>query len=1426
MVARMTLRALVLALTLSGSLFAQVEVGSGFQPSCWAVVNARIVVSPEVEIETGTLVIRNGLIVAVGKDVTAPPDADVIDAKGLTVYAGFIDAATTSFLGPDPAISVGRNIDFSKQALASTPEDARKGLTPEHEAVSNLKIENGPLENRRKAGFTSLHVLPMGRIASGQGVHFTTSGAPSRETTLRSATFAEFELLAPGQQGGYPATLMGTMAHLRQAILDARRNSLHHQLYEKQAANVVRPPEDPVLEALAEVTEKQLPPVFAANSRDAIHRTLDFCEEQQLPMPYLLGGREAWECLDRLAGNCPGVFVMADWGDEPKVEPVPKDFQAKVPDPTRVQEDRRRKWRENIAGLKALAEKSLKFALVSGNAQNVDLLKAARQATAQGVPRQVVLAALTRDAAVLLGQEKRLGVLEAGRLAHVVVLNGPFDDERSRVRYVFVDGLKYEYNREVQPVTGPEPAPLALGGTWNVEIDGADGKTQATVVLAQSGKTFSGTFESSQGEGQIRNGKTTDKVVEFTASIGAGAQAFELKFSGSPVEGKPDQLTGTLKTAFGASKWTATKKPEPQVAANPVTIGVEPDGTATASKSDELPTELESDRLLRKIQTGGNVLIRGATVLTGKEELPETSVLIKAGKITAIGKDLQPEEGMAVIEAAGRFVMPGIIDTHSHIMFSQGMGGVNESTRSIVPEVRVRDVVSSNDPGMYRALAGGVTTIRLLHGSANVVGGQDAVVKLKVGKPSKELVLWDAPQGVKFALGENVKFQQNRFPNTRLGVEATLNRAFLEAIEYRKKWRDHDKATADAAQAANLLPPRRDLRLEALADIVDHQKFIHSHCYRADEILMLLRVTSGLGVKIWSLQHVLEGYKVAPEILAHGASCSTFSDWWAYKMEAYDAIPWNTALLHDAGVNVCLKSDDAELMRHMYAEAAKLMRYGNLPADVALRTITLNPARELHLDDRIGSIEIGKDGDVGLFNAHPLSAFARCEMTLIEGEVYFQREAVPTAMSATGQSTSAAPGPLVLAPQEIRTKEIEIAPSPSKQYALVGAVLHPVESADVAEGTLLIADGKIAALGTGLTIPSDVPTIDLKGLHIYPGLVDAGSTLGLTEVGKVNETQDYSEAGLFHPDLRAAVAVNPDSELIPVARAGGITTTYIRPQGGVISGQGSIIRLAGWTAPDMAINVEAALQVQWRDNQVDALREFLQTGRLYHRIKQAAAEGKAAAPTSDPRYEALGPYLKGERPIFVEANSRKAIVEAVQFAEKEKLKIVLTGGSDAWKVADELKKRDIAVILGPVMSRPEAGWDPYDAQYAAAGRLHEAGVRFCIRSNSASNSRNVPFEAAMAVAYGLPQDAALKAVTLSAAQVLGIDAQVGSLAVGKVADLIITDGSPLQPSTQIKSVFVAGKPLAPESKQTRLYEKYRQRLEEVSKPAAATATGP
>ena len=399
-----------------------------------------------------------------------------------------------------------------------------------------------------------------------------------------------------------------------------------------------------------------------------------------------------------------------------------------------------------------------------------------------------------------------------------------------------------------------------------------------------------------------------------------------------------------------------------------------------------------------RAQNSNTTLIQNATILTITHgTIEHGSILIQDGKIAAVGtaSEVKAPQGAAVIDATGQYVMPGIVDCHSHIAID---GGVNEGSVSVSSMARIPDVLNPKDPDIYRDLAGGVTTANILHGSANPIGGQTVVIKLRWGKPASELPFEGAMPGIKFALGENPKrtnFQPPpgvppRYPATRLGVEEVIRQAFIEAREYKKQWDDYNARKAAGEQ--NLIPPRRDEKLEPLVEVLEGKRYVHAHCYRADEILMLIRVANEFGFKVRTFQHVLEGYKIAPEILASGAGASTFSDWWAYKMEAFDAIPYNAALMTERGVVVSVNSDDAEEARHLNQEAAKSMKYGGLSPNDALKLVTINPAIQLGIDKRVGSIDVGKDADLAIFNHDPLSVYAVVQKTLIDGQVYFDRQ--------------------------------------------------------------------------------------------------------------------------------------------------------------------------------------------------------------------------------------------------------------------------------------------------------------------------------------------------------------------------------------------------------------------------------------------------
>lgn len=1317
------------------------------RPTAYAIRDARVVVEPGTVLPKATVVIRDGLIVAVGPDVEVPADAVITEGKGLTVYPGFIDAGSSR--GFDAALRRSESGAPAAENLAADPliatkPDNRKGFTPEFAVQTALKLDEEAISPWRRVGFTAHLVTPEGGYFSGTSALVSLSGAVPRESLLRApvALHSRFSRVLGSD---YPSVLMGIVAHARQTLLDAGWLRRQWAAYEARGRTGKRPAADPCLEALWPALDGKLPVAFEADTADQIHRALDFAAEFKLK-PVIVGGRDAWKVVTRLKAEKVPVVLGLDFSSASSRESEL---------PVRVREDREREWKQEAGCAAVLHKAGVKFAFTTRNLAATRFHENIRKAIAAGLPADAALAALTTDAADLLGAAPQLGRVARGRAAHLVVTAGDWNAAATKYKFAFADGVRFDLEAALPPSTGTSDSPFPMRKGPRTQPNPPTNPTPGTPA----------------GTGGVRPGAR------------ARAERSQPPFSGNGFRAIVPMLDG----------------------------------------AEAATSEIEADRI-PQLKTGGNVLIRGATVLTlaGKTH-PQADILVRGGKIRAIGTNLPAEPGVIVIEAAGMFVMPGIIDTHSHFAIS---GGINEATLSVVPEVRVRDVINSEDPQIYKALGGGVTTARLLHGSANVIGGQDAVVKMKYGTSAKQMLLADAPRGVKFALGENVKRTDGRFPNSRLGVEAVLVRAFTEARTYRKTWDDYERSKGSSEP---LPEPRRDLRLEALADVLAGDLRIHSHCYRADEILMLLRVADRFGVKVRSLQHVLEGYKVAPEIAAHGASVSLFSDWWAYKIEAYDAIPYAARLLRDAGANVCLKSDDNELMRHLNQEAAKLVKYCGFTPEEALHTITLNAARQLGLDSRLGTIEVGKDADFAIFNGHPLNSYARCEMTLVEGEVFFRRaeKLVPF-------------NPAKAEPAKLAAKFLPVPELPKGTYALTGGTIHQPGKPPF-RGTVVVdaATGKI----TDVLRPDqrkvyavDPHVVDCTGLHIYPGMIDAGTVLGLVEIDSARETNDSREGGDFQPDLRASIGINPDSELIPVTRANGVLAAVTRPTGSLVPGQGALINLAGWVPAEMVIVDPITLHVEYpgerpvrgfgpntlfnegespavrfrREQKLNNLKELFAAARRYDAAKKA---GLQTPP--DPRLEALVPYARGEKPVVITADKKADIVAALKLADDLKVQPIISGGIEAWKVAGELRRRNVPVILGPVMALPRGAGERYDAAYASAAKLHDAGVRFCIRSSGSHNARNLPYEAAMAVAHGLPPEEGLKAVTVYPAQILGVASQIGTVEAGKRANLVVTNGDILQASTQVLGLFVDGRPYEPTNKQTRLYDKYRKRLDEV-----------
>jgi len=845
-----------------------------------------------------------------------------------------------------------------------------------------------------------------------------------------------------------------------------------------------------------------------------------------------------------------------------------------------------------------------------------------------------------------------------------------------------------------------------------------------------------------------------------------------------------------------------------------IALALSPVPNPTSGAGDH-PFELDEHRA-RRTEIGSTCVIRGATIHSAVGPAFVGDVLVQDGDIAAVGSAVEIPEGATVLEGEGLHLAPGAVDCHSHMCIERG---INEGTVSISAEVSIADSIDPDDPALYRALAGGTTTARLLHGSANAIGGQDEVIKLRFERTADELRFPGGPRGIKFALGENPKRanwgkRTERFPNSRMGVEAIYYRAFSLAREYAAEWAAYETAHAAGEDVA---PPRRDLRLDALRDILDGELLVHSHCYRADGILMLIRMSQHYGFRIATLQHVLEGYKVAQEMADAGVGGSTFSDWWAYKVEAYDAIPHNAAVMDEAGVLASINSDSDELVRHLYHEAAKSVRYAGMDPVRALRLVTLNPALQLGLGDRIGSIEVGKDADLVLFEGEPLSSYSRVLWTMVDGVLEFERR---DAFELDGGSAAVT---------ELSEPARDVVSNPEAELvALVGGTVHPVTAPAIENATLLIQGERIVALGVGVEIPAGARVIDVTGQHVHPGFIALNTPIGLREISAVAATMDVSEIGGDQPDLRVSASINAESAHIAVTRANGVTQVQTAPQGGgPLRGQSAVLRLSGDTWEELLALDRDMLHVAFPRTRNDAkpkdrsesredvrkLGRWFEEARTYARlIEEAEAGAGIDRPAFDPRLDALVPFARGERKVALHAQNAQTILNALRFAREQELDVVLFGAREGWKVVDVLAREQVPVVVGPVIALPSNRFDPYDAPYANPAVLHRAGVPFAIMSNDGQNPRNLPFHAAFASAFGLPREEALRAVTYYPARILGIEGDVGSLAVGKLADVVVSSGDPLETTSAVSYVFIGGEQTSLENRQTRFYEKYRARL--------------
>jgi imidazolonepropionase-like amidohydrolase len=872
--------------------------------------------------------------------------------------------------------------------------------------------------------------------------------------------------------------------------------------------------------------------------------------------------------------------------------------------------------------------------------------------------------------------------------------------------------------------------------------------------------------------------------------------------------------------------------------------------------------------LLAQPRPSGVVAIRGGTVLTVTRGTIENGVVVlRDGKIAAVGgNNTQIPEGAEIIDASGRFVSPGIIDAHSHI----GADSINEGGTTVSSMTGIEDVLDPTDINIHRDLGGGLTVANVLHGSANPIGGKNTVIKLRWGKTrASELVFEGAMPGIKFALGENPKDMRfggggggqqqppRRYPATRLGVEFVIRDAFTRAKAYQKDWQDYNRRKG---AGDDVLAPRRDLQLEPLVEILEGKRLVHAHCYRADEILMLIRLADDFGFKIATFQHVLEGYKVADEIAAHGAGASTFSDWWGYKVEAEDAIPYNAALMVKRGVLVSVNSDSAEHARRLNTEAAKSIHWGGLSEDEAFALVTINPAKQLRVDHRVGSLEAGKDADVVVWNKHPLSTYAIADRVYIDGTLYYDRLAEERRLTdarqeksrlaaSEGQRTPTAE-PQTARPQqrsavrEFKGSKVDseglggfdaqaVTPATTGVVAITNARIHPISRPTIERGTIVIRDGRIASVDASTQPPAGSQVIDAKGADVYPGFIDARTVIGINEPGPrgfedINEMLDINAA------LKTHVAYQWDSDAIAIARSNGVTSVAIVPAGGLLGGQIAVMNLDGWSWEQAAVKTGIGVSFQFpavggggrggggggRGNQAEERRyedlkreRDARVKRIEDLIVQARAYGKmpAAERRTDWNLEALVPVAEGRAPFFVQANNEREIRDAIAFADRAGVKIVITGGLESPLVAPLLKEKNIPVLLGSILTTPTREDMHHAATYRAAGELAQAGVKFAFGTGDYTDVRAIPYEAAISVAWGLDRDRALRALTVDAAEILGVADRVGSIEPGKLANLALWNGDPLEIRTALPRVFIAGREVGPDNKHLLLYQKFSSR---------------
>ncbi|GAB2557729.1 amidohydrolase family protein [Spirosoma areae] len=940
----------------------------------YAFTNATIVVDPQTTLQKATLLIRDGRIEAVGASVSLPAGTVVADLTGKRIYPSLIDIDSDYGM---PEVRQERRPFGAPPQYESTKKGAyywNQAIQPENEADLVFKATPAKADELRKLGFGTVLTHPHDGLVRGTGALVTLADDRENTLVLKPDATAHYSFSKGSSGQTYPNSMMGSVALIRQALYDA---DWYKRGGSKDQANLS-------LAALNRI--QSLPAIFEANDKLGILRADKIGDE--FGIQYIIkGSGDEYQRLDEIKATGAPLIVPVNYPPAYDVEDAW--------DADNVAFSELKHWEMAPMNAGRLAGANIPFALTTaGLKTKADFWANIRKAVENGLTEQKALESLTTVPARFIKADDQVGTLQKGRVANFIITSGNLFSADNVIYENWIRGRQYI-------VTNKDVADLR--GTWQLTV--AD---RSDLKLNITGKSLD------KPEYQILADtvKLTPKV-----AVSGDLISMQVQLDKKPGPGGTTRLTGyrtspTTMKGDGESPdgkvitWLATRTGDAPVSTSAVstsavsTSAISSTALTAARSTSAVSTSATSSTVVMYPFVGmGNgqkpkaetILIRNATVWTNEKDgiLTNTDVFITGGKIAKVGKNLPLPANTKVLDGTGKHLTSGIIDEHSHI----ALLSVNEASQSSTAEVRMADVVNSEDVNIYRQLAGGVTTSQLLHGSANAIGGQSALIKLKWGESPDALLINGADGFIKFALGENVK-QANwgdanrvRFPQSRMGVEQVYMDHFMRAKEYAKGWATYNKL--NAKQKATAVAPRRDIELDALAEILAAKRFITCHSYVQSEINMLMKVADSLGFKVNTFTHILEGYKLADKMAKHGAGGSSFADWWAYKMEVKDAIPYNAALMHRQGVTVSINSDDAEMARRLNQEAAKTVEYGGMTEEDAWKMVTLNPAKLLHLDNRLGSINVGKDADLVLWNAHPLSIYARPEYTLIDGAIYF-----------------------------------------------------------------------------------------------------------------------------------------------------------------------------------------------------------------------------------------------------------------------------------------------------------------------------------------------------------------------------------------------------------------------------------------------------